>query len=109
LGLVTEMTAWDERENALEVLDDVTHWAHLSPVGWVEIDALVAAMSSAVDSEDWKAARDAVIETELTSPCRCRQPPADAMSTPPATRTAVLELMEKIRSNTRSTNATSST
>lgn len=104
---MTREVAWTHRDEALELLYDALHWAHLNPTRWMEFEAVVAKLSAAVDSGSWQAATELVTHMFLMEPLRC-PPPPDGVSTPPTAAAAVVELTKKIESNTYSANATPS-
>jgi CATRA-associated small protein len=82
----------DDRQRALEVLDDVLRW-HLPPARWDDVEPAVQAVAQAVEDGDAAALRRAVDELALHGPVRGFS--ADAPPRPSA-RERVRERVNKL-------------
>jgi hypothetical protein len=92
----------DDRQDALDVLDDALFW-QLPPGRWVEIERVVRALDQALTNEDDASFRRATADLELLGPVRAAsaENPPSGPSPEPARGLVRERINELVRSLVR--------
>jgi hypothetical protein len=84
------------RQDALDVLQDVTRW-RLTGSRWESVADIVESLSAAREAGDWAALRAAVYDLELAGPVRATRIGADAVvPAPDPVREEINELVHAL-------------